>query len=263
MVPTTDTPNATSAPAEFYDHLAGEYDGMTGFADRFEREEPVFRDIVNAHNLRTALDAGCGTGFHSLLLARLGVAVTAIDVSTKMVQRTQQHAAGMGLPVTVVQSDVLHVADGIHAPFDAVFVLGNTLPHLTSDGEVDRALGNFRSMLAPGGLLVLQTLNYDTVLAGRNRIISVKETGGSTYVRFYDFGAGTLTFNVLVLKRTASGLSHTLHSTLVRPLTSAFIMDALGRAGFVSTKRFGSLGRDPFTPSSRDHVVFAYAPAGA
>ena len=54
---------------------------MTEFHKRFSNEQAVFNTIVEQYQLRTVLDAGCGTGFHSLILASLGVEVTAVDVS--------------------------------------------------------------------------------------------------------------------------------------------------------------------------------------
>jgi len=76
---TIDPPATRKKPrsiAKFYDLLAPDYDGMTGFADRFARETPAFQTLVRRYGIRQALDAGCGTGFHSILLSQLGVTVT-------------------------------------------------------------------------------------------------------------------------------------------------------------------------------------------
>ena len=95
---------STDIPA-FYDSLAPDYDDMTGFGKRFVHEKPFFRLLVENHRIGTALDAGCGTGFHSLLLAQLGVRVTAVDVSAEMLDRLERHGREMGLPVNRVRSD--------------------------------------------------------------------------------------------------------------------------------------------------------------
>jgi ubiquinone/menaquinone biosynthesis C-methylase UbiE len=82
MIRTNDVePGTPLTVAKFYDALAPDYDTMTGFQKRFVHEKPFFRLLVEKYKIRTVLDAGCGTGFHSLLLAQLGVQVTAIDVS--------------------------------------------------------------------------------------------------------------------------------------------------------------------------------------
>jgi methylase of polypeptide subunit release factors len=91
-------------PEQFYDSLAGEYDEMTGFEDRLSKEKPLFQSLVQKYHITTALDAGCGTGFQSILLAQLGVQVTATDISDHMLQRTKENAKRNGVPVETVHS---------------------------------------------------------------------------------------------------------------------------------------------------------------
>jgi len=62
--------SAEQSVTKFYDTLAPEYDQMTGFESRFAREGPFFKTLIEDHGIGTSLDAGCGTGFHSLLLSR-------------------------------------------------------------------------------------------------------------------------------------------------------------------------------------------------
>lgn len=50
------------------------------------------------------LDCGAGTGFLSLLAARLGHRVTAIDLSTEMLDRLSARAAALGVDVAVVHT---------------------------------------------------------------------------------------------------------------------------------------------------------------
>ncbi|MEK6756297.1 MAG: hypothetical protein AABZ02_09115, partial [Bacteroidota bacterium] len=52
--------------AEFYDALAPDYDTMTGFEKRFVQERPFFRVLIERFGIKSALDAGCGSGFHSM-----------------------------------------------------------------------------------------------------------------------------------------------------------------------------------------------------
>jgi 2-polyprenyl-3-methyl-5-hydroxy-6-metoxy-1,4-benzoquinol methylase len=51
------------------------------------------------------LDAGAGTGFLSLLLAELGYQVTALDLSSRMLDRLRGKAAQHGLHVETVEGD--------------------------------------------------------------------------------------------------------------------------------------------------------------
>src|SRR5512135_913220 len=106
MDPTTEIEHGTPLTIEeFYDALATDYDSMTGFQKRFVQEKPFFRLLVDRHRIRTALDVGCGTGFHSLLLAQLGVEATGIDVSPAMIREAQRHAQELSLTATFIEAN--------------------------------------------------------------------------------------------------------------------------------------------------------------
>lgn len=62
------------------------------------------------------LDCGAGTGFLSLLAARLGHRVTALDLSTGMLERLRRAAAEEGLPIEVLEGPAHEPPSG----FDAV-----------------------------------------------------------------------------------------------------------------------------------------------
>ena len=63
------------------------------------------------------LDAGAGTGFLSLAMARLGYHVTALDLSGQMLARLSQKAGAAGLRLDTVEADA---ADPPCVSFDAV-----------------------------------------------------------------------------------------------------------------------------------------------
>jgi SAM-dependent methyltransferase len=253
----TDRPGDPLPTGAFYDALASEYDSLTGFEQRFEREETTFRTIVGQYGIRTALDAGCGTGFHSLLLARLGVRVTATDISGSMLERAASHALEMNLQVHIVKANLLELPAKVQPPFDAVFCLGNTLPHLRTGEELFSAISNFGILLSPGGVLVIQMLNYHRLLTQQERIISVKERDGITTIRFYDFLDDGIIFNVLTLSRSEGGIRHTLRSTMLRPIHEAEIATLLSRAGFGRIRTYGSIKGDALSGDSTDLVIHA------
>ena len=58
MKPVDDSPGARIRTAEeFYDNIAPQYDAMSGFERRFEKERPVFRALVERYRIKRALDA--------------------------------------------------------------------------------------------------------------------------------------------------------------------------------------------------------------
>ena len=89
---------------QFYEELSKHYDGMTQFEARFEKERGFFEDLTREYGLNKVLDAGCGTGFHSILLARLGLDVTGIDSSPDMLKRAGENAASHKVRVRFQQA---------------------------------------------------------------------------------------------------------------------------------------------------------------
>lgn len=257
---TTDALKTEKSIAEFYDTLASDYDAMTGFEKRFVAERSFFSNIVERYCIKNAVDAGCGTGFHSLLLAQLGVTVTAVDVSPAMLDNVSRHAKKLNLRVKTVAASFQTLAESLDKQYDAVFCLGNSLAHLLHDDDLNASLTSFAALVKPEGFLFIQILNYDRILAQHERIQNVKEVGDTTFIRFYDFEKDLLRFNILKLEKKNEVIVHGLQSIPLRPLRKAELTTLLKQSGFRDMSFFGGASLEPFIPeTSRDLVIIAKA----
>ena len=259
MIPMNDVGNEVmQSVSGFYDALAPEYDSMTGFQKRFVHETPFIRLLVERYKIRSAVDAGCGTGFHALLLAQLGVQVTAIDVSAEMIHEVPKHAAELGVCITTVQADFKELKRIKGLKVDAVFTMGNSLAHLLSEEDLQLTLKSFESILNPGGILFIQNLNYDRILADKERLQSIKEVDEKTFVRFYDYGGTLLTFNVLTITRDDGISRQNLESVQLRPVSFVELSAMLSELRFEGITSFGSIAMDEYSPAkSKDLIVLA------
>jgi glycine/sarcosine N-methyltransferase len=241
---------------EFYDRLAHDYDTMTTYEKRFFVEEPFFRLLVQRYRITSALDAGCGTGFHSVLLARLGLRVTAVDISQRMLDELLRHSAELKLGVTTVRAEFRDIPALVADRFDAVFCMGNSLPHLLTPQDLRSSLEAFGRVLTPGGLLFLQVLNYDRILRTRPEIQNVKETDRGTFIRSYQFSDETIQFSI---RKTGGGAGEdSLQSVRLRPVLSAELSTILAAVGFGEIHLFGSVAMEEFDPAvSKDLVILA------
>ncbi len=125
-------------------------------------EQPVSERLLDGLVAGHALDAGAGTGRHSLRLARLGSHVTAIDSCPEMLAVTQARAHEEGLPV-----DCRVAALDDPLPFDAgAFALVVCALALTHVREMEPVVREFHRVSAAGGHLLITDFHPDHVAAG-------------------------------------------------------------------------------------------------
>jgi SAM-dependent methyltransferase len=111
------------------------------------------------------LDCACGTGPLAVGLAEQGFDVTATDASPRMVERTRALAAGAGVALIARECRWDQLPDQGFAPFDAVFCVGNSLAHAPGGAARRTALHAMTGALAPGGVLVLTSRNFELMRA--------------------------------------------------------------------------------------------------
>ena len=182
-----------SSVEQHYDqHLAEHYSWLFGgLPERARENRALFESLglgsTNANQAR-ALDIGAGSGFQSIPLAQLGYAVTAVDLSAKLLEELARNRAD--LPIETVQKDILELSPQLPAGAFAVCVcMGDTLTHLGSFGDVQRLLREVRRMLASGGTFVIAIRDYTKELRGDARFIPVRADERTVFSCFLEYEA--------------------------------------------------------------------------
>jgi 2-polyprenyl-6-hydroxyphenyl methylase/3-demethylubiquinone-9 3-methyltransferase len=101
------------------------------------------------------LDIGCGGGLLSEPMSRLGFSVTGVDASERNIGTASAHAAGQGLAIDYRASTAEDLLAAGEAPFDVILNM-EVIEHVADPGAYLRDCGR---LLAPGGLMVVATLN--------------------------------------------------------------------------------------------------------
>lgn len=114
--------------------------------------EQQIRRALNGRVCRHVLDVGCGPGFFSVLLARLGYEVTAVDYTENMLAEARKNATHYGVNIDFRRMDAqkLDFEDGI---FDLV-ISRNVLWNLE---QPEQAYREWLRVLKPNGTL----MNFD------------------------------------------------------------------------------------------------------
>jgi SAM-dependent methyltransferase len=143
---------AARAQAQSFDQVAEDYDRLGDLNDR-EQNGAWLERLLPPTGGR-ALDLGCGTGRHAVLLADRFEHVDAIDVSASMIKLAQERRPRPN--VTYQRLDLHEVkATGRYDLITSVL----TLHHVPS---LRPALSHIKTLLAPGGRVVLVDVYHDT-----------------------------------------------------------------------------------------------------
>lgn len=126
----------------------------------FIREQALLRFGRDAKGLRPfeglrLLDIGCGGGLLSEPMTRLGFQVTAVDASERNIGTASAHAAEQGLSIDYRATTAEDLLAAGEKSFDVILNM-EVIEHVADPGEY---LRNCARLLAPGGLMIVATLN--------------------------------------------------------------------------------------------------------
>ena len=250
-----------------YDDFSADYDRFVDWPARLAAELPFIERELQAVGACRVLDAACGTGMHTIALARRGYEAVGADLSVGMVARARANADAADIDVRFETAGFGELARTfVPGNFDALLCLGNSLPHLLTPESLAAALADFAACLRPGGLLLIQNRNFDAVLARSERWMEPQayREGKAEwlFLRFYDFQPdGTLTFNLAMLRREgADDWSQQVSSTRLYPLRQAELIAALAETGFDHVACYGDMTGAPFGSTHSPNLIVTARP---
>jgi SAM-dependent methyltransferase len=142
---------------ELFENYGLKYDresfaqGTIGECDFIERE-------IGHRASTRILDIGCGTGRHSIELARRGYSVVGIDLSESLLTRAREKAAEAGLRVDFRKHDARNLP--FEHEFDlAIMICEGAFSLMETDEMNYRILQGAAAALRPKGKLIFTTLN--------------------------------------------------------------------------------------------------------
>lgn len=165
-----------------YDGIADSYDTMfsdnnTYYGPINIREREVFDRFVRpAQRDSTALDVGCGTGFHTRWLIEKGYSTTGIDISREMLRVARAKSRSWPAKPEFLCCNALETAALSGRVFDVIVCLGSTLNHISDWLLFCRRVS---AHLRPNGVFLF---SCDTFL-GIDTIVWLLRTAGTGYVR--------------------------------------------------------------------------------
>ncbi len=220
------------------------------YKDRYSPEETRAEvdGVVNLLELAPGarvLDVSCGFGRHSIALAKRGFQVTGLDLSPQLLAHAREAADEANVQITWIQADMREIPVP-SVPYDAVISLFSSFGLLGTDEEEMKVAQAMARALAPGGRLLIETVNREIML--RRWMPS----------RWREHGDGTIVCDRLKFDATTSILhsvetavlpngrrEHAVDNLRLWSFTELALL--LRVSGFSDIVPFGNLDGSPYT----------------
>lgn len=235
---------------DFYQALSEYYDEIFPLK---EAQKTFLYDYLKRESLSSVLDIGCGTGTIALVLSFNGINVHAVDLSEEMVKICKMKAQEKRSSAVFSVEDMRDLSD-IQEQFDGIVCLGNTLAHVFGECELKQVLTQFRDK---GSRLLIQTVNYDRMLAKQIKELPIIKTSNLIFYRFYTYRPdGRIDFSMKIeflnsSKEVVSGVN------LLFPLKYNVLKGALLDTGWEISALWGSYNKEIWTNDSSATVIEA------
>ncbi len=148
---------------------------------RFDIEAPARRPLEGL----SLLDIGCGGGLLCEPMARLGARVTGVDASERNVKTAAAHAHTQGLTIDYRVGTAEGLLAAGEGPFDIVLNM-EVVEHVADPA---RFLGDTARLVAPGGMMIVATLNrtpkaFALAIIGAEHLLRWLPVGTHDWVKF-------------------------------------------------------------------------------
>ncbi len=243
----------------FYTDLCDVYDALFPVS---EAQRSLFGRLLGTGRVRRVADAGCGTGAQLLPFAAAGAECVGFDPDPALVERASAKLAPFPR-ARVDRGGFSDLSRIVHHPVDLLLCLGNSLVHVPQD-EAARFLRDAAGILAAGGEILIQILNYERLFLGQVETLPLMsaEEGAIEFRRTYVWeGKRKVRFQT-ALRISGGGQPRILRNDIpLYPIYPDELWDMLSHAGFTGIRFFGDFAGSEFSPESEALVILAGKPA--
>jgi ubiquinone/menaquinone biosynthesis C-methylase UbiE len=198
--------------------LARHYSWMVGasFDAKVAEQEALLAELGAKGRNGVAIDLGCGPGYQSVALAKLGLSpVRAVDGNQHLLDELKTHAAG--LAIQPMRADIRELKTLARPDTASVIVcMGDTLTHLDRLEEASELLADAHRVLLPGGLLALTFRDLSLERSGLDRFLPIRADADRIMTCVLEFETEHVVINDLIYVREHK--NWTLHKSSFRKI---------------------------------------------
>lgn len=243
-----------------YHALAQSYDSLTWDVD-YDGVVVFYQTLIRREGLspRTAVDLACGTGSVAIRLARLGLQVTAVDMSEEMLCAAQEKAMDMeNAPLFVCQSlQRLTLPRGVDLAVCAL----DSIDYITDPADCREAFRRIYRALNPGGCFIFD-VNTPEKLRAMDGQVFLDETEDTYCVWRGEFDEQTniCSYGMDLFSRKGEFWSRSFEEHREYAYSAPELKDYLHRAGFTHIEIFGDRSLEP--PENGEQRIYLKARKG-
>jgi SAM-dependent methyltransferase len=221
-------------------------------------QRSLLESLREAGGVRSVVDCGCGTGAQLLPFAGNGLTCLGFDPDPSLVAIARRKLAPY--PKARIEegafADLPRLAE---FPSDLLVCLGNSIVHVPQV-EAGKFLSDAAAALSPGGMLLLQLLNYENLFRnGVTELPLIRSVDGSAeFRRHYAWESRwKVAFRTALRLSTAEGPKIVRNEIPLYPLFPEELWEMAASAGFRDIRFYGDFARTEFSGESEAVVCLA------
>ena len=169
----------TKSFADYYDIRAEAM--IRNVGQELEFFKFIFDSFANT-SVSDILDVGCGTGRHSVPLMQSGYSITGLDLNQTMLDMFREKAESENLNPRIFNKDMREI--DFDDEFDAIICMNTAFQYLLTDEDILKTLGAFHSALKPGGVVIMDLMNFMSLLGGyKENMVNHYSRDGVSYMQ--------------------------------------------------------------------------------
>jgi SAM-dependent methyltransferase len=233
------------------DRVAQRYDELY---EHFEPPAEMIELLRTLSGAGDAVEVGVGTGRVALPLARAGVHVIGVDVSSEMVNRFTAKAGALNVEGAVADATTFR----LRRPARLIYAVFNTLYQIRGIEQQCAFFQNAARNLADEGTLLVETGIFRPEYLPEPRTLSLKHLDADRVILqavVYDATSNVIEKQEVILEQ---GQPAHLIPSVQYQLSQDQVLDLAESSGLALKNRYGSWSKDPFTSDS-DNAITIFA----
>lgn len=243
-----------------YHALASSYDSLTLDVD-YDAIVDFYMCLLKRENVapRSAVDLACGTGSVAIRLAKLGMQVTAVDLSEEMLCIASQKAQGMeNAPTFVCQPlQKLYLPRAVDLAVCAL----DSMDYITDPEDCRQAIHRVYKALNPGGCFIFDVNTSEKLRAMDGQVfLDENEDTFCVWRGEFDEKTNILSYGMDIFQRQGNLWQRSFEEHLEYAYTANQLTGWLKEAGFTKIEVFSDRRLEP--PKTGEQRIYLKARKG-